>query len=125
MSSCLKSLPNGGGVYVPIPTAAVKYPTEMYYGTQQPDKTYQVVQDLSISEENPLGYSQRVNEGRMLKRGNDEDAKQLLYAKLSLQAKELGADGLINITYKVFTGMKSDGFEIRATAVKFDKTKKP
>jgi uncharacterized protein YbjQ (UPF0145 family) len=124
-AACVKTNPKDGGLYVPIPFAQIKYPTEMFFGEKEPTLPFQTIKEISIIEENSLGISQRVNNGRMLKRGKDEDEKTLLYAKLSLQAKELGADAVIKIKYKVFTTMTTDGIEITGVAVKYQNSKNP
>ena len=55
----------------------------------------------------------------MLARGNDMQQKELLMARMSMEAKKLGADALMNVKYQYYTSATANGYSLRGTAVKY------
>ena len=117
-TSCVKVLPNGG-LYVPIPNVEPKFPVQIFYGENKPTANYDFIEHIVLNEEKPLEKNQIIKQGRMLKRGNNEETKQLLLAQLTMKATEIGAHALINVTYKVFATATSTGYELKGDAVRF------
>ncbi len=105
---------------IPISTGP-KYPVELFYADQKPGRPYDELKFLSITEEVPLQANQRVKGGRMLGRGNTMLDKDALMGKLTLQAKRLGADALVNVRYQYFTTATANGYSMEGLAVKYRK----
>jgi hypothetical protein len=95
-----------------------KYPIEVLIGEEQPQAQTQVIEKLVISDETPIQPDQ-LYKGRMLNRGNDQQQKQALLDRMVLQAQDLGASGLMNVNYKVFTTAKTTGYTLSGTAFKY------
>lgn len=103
---------------IPISTGP-KYPVELFYADQKPGRPYDELKFLYISEEVPIQPNQRVKGGRMLGRGNTMLDKDVLMGKLTLQAKRLGADALVNVKYQYFTTATANGYSMEGLAVKY------
>lgn len=104
---------------IPISTGP-KYPVELFYADQRPGRPYDEIKFLYISDEVPLEANQRAARGqRMLGRGNTMLDKDVLMGKLTLQAKRLGADALVNVRYKYFTTATVNGYSMEGLAVKY------
>jgi hypothetical protein len=102
---------------IPISTGP-KYPIDIFYDNQHPGRTYDVLQEMESRKELPLDKSQNAD-GRMLSRGNTMQDKELLLAKLSLEAKKAGADALIGVRYTYFTTKTMNGYLLSGQAVKY------
>ena len=103
---------------IPISTGP-HYPVELFYADQRPGRAYDELKFLYISEEVPLKANQRIKGGRMLNRGNSMLDKDALMGKLTLQAKRLGADALVNVKYQYFTTATANGYSMEGLAVKY------
>lgn len=95
-----------------------KYPIEILQGNEQPKTSFQEIEKLSISEEYPLSADQEYK-GRMLKRGNDQQEKEAILARLVTQAQDLGASGIMNVNYKVFSTATTSGYILSGTAFRY------
>lgn len=103
---------------IPISTGP-KYPVDIFYeGQQPPDRPFTALQALESHREDTLSANQNRN-GRMLARGNDMQQKELLMARMSMEAKKLGADALVNVKYQYYTSATANGYSLRGTAVKY------
>lgn len=96
-----------------------KYPIEVLEGDVVPANAFESIEKLTITDEQPLEAKQEVYKGAMLKRGNTYDQKKMLMRKIVEQAQELGASGVMNVNYKVFTSTTSSGYILTATAFKY------
>lgn len=96
------------------------YPVDVFYDTQRPERPFAALQDLEVKGEVPLTQRQSGN-NRMLSRGNDMQQKELLLARLTLQAKKLGADALVDVRYSYYTSMTDNGYTMSGVAVKYKK----
>ncbi|QJW88243.1 hypothetical protein HNV11_02035 [Spirosoma taeanense] len=96
------------------------YPVDVFYDNQRPERPFEPLQDLEAKGEVPLTQRQTVNR-RMLSRGNDMQQKELLLARLTLQAKKLGADALVAVRYKYYTSQTDNGYVMTGLAVKYKK----
>lgn len=96
------------------------YPVDVFYDNQRPDRPFAALQDLEVKGELPLNQRQSGNQ-RMLSRGNDMQQKELLLARLTLQAKRLGADALIEVRYTYYTSTTDNGYLMKGVAVKYKK----
>lgn len=95
-----------------------KYPIEILIGNEQPQAQSESIEKLSISDETPIQPDQ-LYKGRMLKRGNDQQQKKALLDRMVLQAQDLGASGLMNVNYKVFSTAKTTGYTLSGTAFRY------
>lgn len=102
---------------IPISTGP-KYPIDIFYENQSPGRLYDLVQEMESRKELPLDKTQNAD-GRMLSRGNTMQDKELLLAKLSLEAQKAGADALINVRYTYYTTKTVNGYLLSGQAVKY------
>ena len=86
-----------------------KFPIEILEGEQQPQTAFEEIQKLSLSDESPIQPDQEYK-GKMLKRGNNQQEKKAMLDRLVAQAQDLGASGLMNVNYKVFSTQKTTGY---------------
>ena len=95
-----------------------KYPIEILIGQEKPQTETQEIEKLTISDESPIQPDQ-LYKGRMLNRGNDQQQKKALLDRMVLQAQDLGASGLMNVNYKVFSSAKTTGYILSGTAFRY------
>jgi hypothetical protein len=95
-----------------------KYPIEILIGQEKPQTETQEIEKLTISDESPIQPDQ-LYKGRMLNRGNDQQQKKALLDRMVLQAQDLGASGLMNVNYKVFSTAKTTGYTLSGTAFRY------
>lgn len=96
------------------------YPIDVFYDNQRPERPFEPLQDLETKGEVPLVGRQTANY-RMLSRGNDMQQKELLLARLTMEAKKLGADALVDVRYKYYTSTTDNGYLMTGLAVKYRK----
>lgn len=94
------------------------YPVDVFYDNQRPERPFDPLQDLEVKGEVPLVARQSGNR-RMLERGNDMQQKELMLARLTLQAKKLGADALVSVRYTYYTSMTDNGYVMSGLAVRY------
>ena len=94
------------------------YPVDVFYENQRPERPFDPMEDLEIKGEVPLIDRQLSNQ-RMLSRGNDMQQKELLLARLTMQAKKLGADALVAVRYTYYTSRTDNGYVMTGLAVKY------
>lgn len=94
------------------------YPVDVFYENQRPERPFEPLQDLETTGEVPLDDRQTAY-NRMVSRGNNMQQKELLLARLTMQAKKLGADALIGIRYTYYTSMTQNGYVMSGLAVKY------
>lgn len=97
-----------------------KYPVDVFYDNQRPSQPFDPIQDLEMKGEVPLTERQSGNQ-RMLSRGNDMQQKELLLARLTMQAKKIGADALVSVRYTYYTSIETNGYVMTGLAVKYKK----
>jgi len=95
-----------------------KYPIEILIGKEKPQTETQEIENLIISDESPIEPDQ-LYKGRMLNRGNDQQQKKALLDRMVAQAQDLGASGLMNVNYKVFSTTKTTGYTLSGTAFRY------
>ena len=96
------------------------YPVEVFYDNQRPERPFEPLRDLETKGEVPLSDRQTANR-RMLSRGNDMQQKEMLLARLTMEAKKMGADALVDVRYKYYTSMTDNGYVMTGLAVKYRK----
>ena len=96
------------------------YPVDVFYDNQRPERPFAPLQDLEVKGELPLSQRQSGNQ-RMLGRGNDMQQKELMLARLTIEAKKLGADALVAVHYTYYTSMTNNGYLMTGLAVKYKK----
>lgn len=94
------------------------YPVDVFYENQRPERPFEPLQDLEVKGEVPLTERQSGNQ-RMLSRGNDMQQKELMLARLTLQAKKLGADALVAVRYTYYTSVTDNGYMMTGLAVRY------
>ncbi|GAB3925331.1 hypothetical protein [Larkinella terrae] len=97
------------------------YPVDVFYENQQPDRPFTELEWLEYKEEFPLVDQQQPQKGRMVKRGNSIEQKELLLARLTMQAKKIGADAMVAVRYQYYTTATVNGYSMRGMAVKYQK----
>jgi hypothetical protein len=100
-----------------------RYPVEIFYENQRPDRPFEEIKKLEVHNESALDPAQSIKGGRMVGRGNNMETKEVLLAQLTLDAKRLGADALVNIKYSYFTGIKTNGYSMEGVAVRYREEK--
>lgn len=96
------------------------YPVDVFYENQRPERPYQEIQPLESHRTQSLASSpQRNIGGKTVGRGNTLQEKELLLAKMTMDAKKLGADALVNIRYQYFMTVDSTGYQMNGVAVKY------
>lgn len=95
-----------------------KFPIEILEGQDKPQTAYEEIQNLSLSDESPIQPDQEYK-GKMLKRGNNQQEKKVMLDRLVAQAQDLGASGLMNVNYKVFSTQKTTGYVLSGTAFRY------
>lgn len=95
-----------------------KFPIEILEGDAKPQTAFEEIQKLSLSDESPIQPDQEYK-GKMLKRGNNQQEKKAMLDRLVAQAQDLGASGLMNVNYKVFSTQKTTGYILSATAFRY------
>ena len=95
-----------------------KFPIEILEGEAKPQTAFEEIQKLSLSDESPIQPDQEYK-GKMLKRGNNQQEKKAMLDRLVAQAQDLGASGLMNVNYKVFSTQKTTGYILSATAFRY------
>lgn len=103
---------------IPISTGP-NYPIDVLMSDQTPDRPYSEIQWVEISRQDSLDARQKKESNRMVYRGNDAQAKDLLTAQLVLKAQKVGADALINVQYRYFTSATVEGYTMKGLAVKY------
>jgi len=118
---CLLLLALGGCFRPAIPiNMEPNYPVDVFYNNDRPQQPYTEIQLLEHTEETPLAEKEKPRRGgRLLNRGMTMEEKELILAKMTLQAKRLGADALINVRYQFFTNASVSGFRMSGTAVRY------
>ncbi len=98
------------------------YPVDVFYENQRPARPFDPLQDLEVKGEVQLSARQLDERNkRMLSRGNDMQQKELMLARLTLQAKNIGADALVAVKYTYYTSMTDNGYIMTGLAVKYKK----
>lgn len=98
------------------------YPVDVFYENQRPARPFDPLQDLEVKGEVQLSARQLDEKNkRMLSRGNDMQQKELMLARLTLQAKNIGADALVAVKYTYYTSMTDNGYIMTGLAVKYKK----
>ena len=97
-----------------------KYPIDVFYFNERPDRPFDPIQELNSTGEVPLNARQTADY-RMVQRGNDMQQKETLLARMTLEAKKLGADALIDVQYKYYTSRTDNGYLMSGMAVKYRK----
>lgn len=106
------------GCVIPI-SQKTSFPLDVYYDNQTPERPYSEIQWLEISREDALRSSQTKDDKRMLERGNNVEAKNLMTAQLVMKAQKIGADALVNVNYQYYTGKDYEGYSMRGLAVRY------
>lgn len=102
---------------IPISTNT-KYPIEVLYENQPLERPYSEIGLVEISNEDSL-TARQTKDKRMMYRGNDAKTKELLTARLVIKAQKIGADAIINVRYKYYTSVKSEGYMLSGLAVRY------
>lgn len=95
-----------------------KYPVEVFYVNDRPDRPFDPIRELNSAGEVPLNDRQ-IADYRMVKRGNDMQQKETLLARMTMEAKKLGADALVDVRYKYYTSLTDNGYQMSGVAVKY------
>ena len=94
------------------------YPIDVFYENERPKRPFTPLKELVVSDELPE-KDRRTGDHRLLNRGNDMQQKELYIAQLTLKAKKLGADALIDVRYTYYTSTTTSGYLMKGIAVKY------
>ncbi len=103
---------------IPI-SQKMSFPLDVFYENETPERPYSEIQWVEISREDALRASQTKDEKRMLERGNNVEAKNLMTAQLAMKAQKIGADALVNVNYQYYAGKDYEGYSMRGLAVRY------
>jgi hypothetical protein len=105
---------SGLGFQVPL-----KYDIDIFIANEsKPKQSYAVIEQISLSHEEPLQEKQNQN-GKMLYIGNNQIKKKELLDQLVAKAIDLGATGLMDIKYQVYTTQFTTGYTFSGTAIRY------
>jgi hypothetical protein len=102
---------------IPI-TTNTKYPIELFYENEPIERPYSEIGWVEIGSEDLLTPEQ-TKDKRMMYRGNDAKTKELLTARLVMKAQKIGANALINVQYKYYTTVSTEGYMLKGLAVRY------
>jgi hypothetical protein len=94
------------------------YPIDVFYDNQRPERPFEPLKDLETRGETTLSTNQTANR-RMVSRGNNMQDKEVLLARMTMEAKKLGADALVAVRYKYYTSQTDNGYVMTGLAVKY------
>ncbi|WP_234735134.1 hypothetical protein [Tellurirhabdus bombi] len=97
------------------------YPVDVFYANQtRPEAHYTDLKWLEFTEETPLTDKQRPKRGgRLLSKGTNQEQKEILLAKLTLEAKKIGADALMDVRYQYYISADVNGYKLGGMAIKY------
>lgn len=96
------------------------YPIDVFYDNQRPERPFEPIKELESTGEDVLRGHQIVNR-RMLSRGNNMQQKELLLARMTMEAQRIGADALVGVRYTYYTSETDNGYVMTGLAVKYRK----
>jgi uncharacterized protein YbjQ (UPF0145 family) len=115
---CVKTLPNGG-LYKSIPRGALKYPIEVKFEGDDVPAPYETIREVSVSKERILTAVDAPTTGRMLYRGLTDEEKEMLVARLVIEAQQVGAAALINVKYQYSTSQDKEISTMKGLAIRY------
>lgn len=118
LMACVKTLPNGG-LYKSIPRGALKYPIEVKFEGDNLPTAYEVIKEVSVEKQRYLTPVDAPQGGRMLYRGISDEEKEILIARLVVEAQQVGAAALINVKYQYTTSRDIEISTMKGLAVKY------
>lgn len=92
---------------------------DIFWNQQRPGRPYVVIDELSLSETTPLTAAEQPRRGRLRVGGNHQNDKDLLTARLVMEARKRGATALMNVHYEYFTATDRRGYTMQATAIRY------
>jgi hypothetical protein len=102
-----------------------KYPVEVFWDNQEPRRNYEIIGNVSLSNERY--YTTKDKKARKellthygdLPKGYRYDEKEILVFQLTRKAKEMGADAIMNINYRLTVSQTKYGYDLSAVALKY------
>ena len=104
---------DGLGFEIPI-----KYAIDVFYFNEQPKQRFEVIENISFSDEVPLSADQTQN-GLMLNRGIHQNKKKEILDKMVAKAEELGASAIMDVKYQVYSTKDANGYTFNGTAIRY------
>jgi hypothetical protein len=97
------------------------YPVDVFFANQtRPEAHYVDLKWLEFTEETPLTDKQQPKRGgRLLTKGTNQEQKEILLAKLTLEAKKIGADALMDVRYQYYISANVNGYKLGGMAIKY------
>jgi len=104
-----------------------KYPVEVFWDKREPDKAYEVIGDVKLTDERY--YSTKSKDARKellthygdLPKGYKYDEKEILIYQLTKKAKDMGADAIMGINYQLSISQDKYGYNLSCVALKYKK----
>lgn len=103
---------------VPI-SSGPNYGMDVFWNDEKPTRPYEVMDQLVLSETTPLTAPEQPRQGRLRVRGNHQNDKDVLTAKMVMEARRMGATALMNVRYEYFTATDRRGYAMQATAIRY------
>ena len=102
-----------------------KYPVEVFWDKNEPDKAYEIVGDVKLSDERYYSTKSKNAKKELLThygnlpKGYEYDEKEILIYQLTKKAKDMGADAIMNINYQLSISQDKYGYNLSCVALKY------
>lgn len=95
-----------------------KFQIDVFYGNDTPKQSFEVIETVSVSGEEPLTADQTYK-GKMLNRGNHQNKKKEILDEMVAKAVDLGASALMDVNYKVYSTTTANGYIFTGKAIRY------
>jgi hypothetical protein len=95
-----------------------KFPIEVFYANETPKQSFEVIETITMSGEEPL-TSDQTYKGKMLNRGNHQSKKKEILDEMVAKAVDVGASALMDVNYKVYSTTKANGYTFTGKAIRY------
>ena len=102
-----------------------KYPVEVFWDKTEPNKTYDILGDVKLSDEKYYSTKSKNAKKELLThygtlpKGYEYDEKEILIYQLTKKAKEMGADAIMGINYQLSISQDKYGYNLSCIALKY------
>ncbi len=109
-----------------IPRNYKMFPTEIFFKEDVPQQPFQQIDYVYLSDEREYYENKNLRQDLLQKygqlpKGYSYEEKELLLYQLSKQAREIGADAIIQVEYQLYIRKDVYGYNLKALAVRYIK----
>lgn len=109
-----------------IPRSYKMFPTEIFFKEDVPQRPFQEIEYVYLSDEREYYENKNLRQDLLQKygqlpKGYSYEEKELLLYQLSKQAREIGADAIIQVEYQLYIRKDVYGYNLKALAVRYIK----